>query len=143
MNNCFRDVDAKVLAERNIVDVHEDRILAITVGEAIPNAARHHLGIGTPVGDRDLRKWALGKAVRAEGNTQTTKSLDLSDTVAMRSFDIANWRRHLHALNRLDLGTRFDTSDSHVQIRQQSSCSHPVRACLCGYRHRSRNYTTG
>ena len=49
LNNCFRDVDAKVLAERNIVDVHEDRVLAVTVGEAIANTAGHHLSIGTPV----------------------------------------------------------------------------------------------
>ena len=41
LNNCFRDVDAKVLAERNIVDIHEDRFIAITAGEAISTMAGH------------------------------------------------------------------------------------------------------
>jgi hypothetical protein len=49
LNNCFTYVGAKVLAERNIVDVHEDRILAIAVDEAIPNTTCHYLGIGTAV----------------------------------------------------------------------------------------------
>jgi len=49
LNNCFRDVDPEVLAERNIVDVHKDRLVAVTVGKPIPNPARHHLGVGTPV----------------------------------------------------------------------------------------------
>src|SRR6266436_2287969 len=44
LNNCIEDVDAKVLAKRNIVDIHEDRLLAIMDGEAIPNTARDHIG---------------------------------------------------------------------------------------------------
>ena len=54
---------AKVLAKRNIIYVHEDRILAIMDGEAISNTARHHIGIGTAIGDRDLWHWSPGRTV--------------------------------------------------------------------------------
>ena len=48
-NNRFMNMVAKVLAERNVVNVHEDRVLAIMGGKAIANAACHNIGIGTPV----------------------------------------------------------------------------------------------
>jgi hypothetical protein len=70
LNNCFEDVDAKVFAKWNVVYVHEDRILAITLGEAIPNATRHYIGIGTAVRDRDLWHCGLGKTVDADGTTR-------------------------------------------------------------------------
>jgi hypothetical protein len=71
LNDCFKDVGAKVLAIRNIVNVHKDRVSAITVGEAIPNTARHHLGIGTAVRDRDLRHCGPVRTVGADGTTGT------------------------------------------------------------------------
>jgi hypothetical protein len=63
LNNCFKDVGAKVLAKRNVIYVHEDRILAIMDGEAVPNTARHHIGIGASVADRDLWHGSVGRTV--------------------------------------------------------------------------------
>jgi hypothetical protein len=45
----FTYVHAKVPAKWNIVDVHKDRVLAITAGEAIPNPTCDYIGIGTAV----------------------------------------------------------------------------------------------
>ena len=90
--DCFTYLDAKVLAIRNVVDVHEDRRLAVTCGEAIANTARHHIGIGATVRDRDLGT-GLGKMVGADGTTPATKALDFGGSAAMRSFELTAQRR--------------------------------------------------
>jgi hypothetical protein len=48
------DMDAKIDARRDIVDIAEDRFPAIMGGEPVEDSARHRLGIRTAVGNGDL-----------------------------------------------------------------------------------------
>ncbi len=46
---------AKVNAERDAVDVHENRVFAIMIGETIADAPGDGIGIQTAIGNHDLR----------------------------------------------------------------------------------------
>ena len=48
------DMDAKIDAWRDIVDVAEDRFLAVMGDQPVENPAGHRLGIGAAVGNGDL-----------------------------------------------------------------------------------------
>ena len=48
------DMDAKIDARRNIVDIAEDRVLAVMGDQPVENPAGHRLGIRAAVGDGDF-----------------------------------------------------------------------------------------
>jgi hypothetical protein len=49
------DVGAKIDAERDVIDVHEHRLLAVLRGEAIEDPPGDRRAVGAAVGDQDRR----------------------------------------------------------------------------------------
>jgi hypothetical protein len=49
------DVLAEIGAERDVVDIHEDRMLAVVALQPIADASGDRVGVGPAVGNDDLR----------------------------------------------------------------------------------------
>jgi hypothetical protein len=74
------DMVAKIFAERNIVDVDEDRVVPVIRDEVVANPARHGIRVRAAVGDDEL--WHAQVYIRPEKLSPADVALKISGRIS-------------------------------------------------------------